>query len=106
MGSRADYISRWASRKAPRCLIGGEGRPAGLDRGWFVQPTIFTRVNNKMRIAREEIFGPVLCVIPYDDEDEAIAIANDSPTACRPMSRAPISGTRIASPSNWNAVAW
>jgi aldehyde dehydrogenase (NAD+) len=59
-------------------LVGGEGRPAGLERGWFVQPTVFTGVNNNMRIAREEIFGPVLCVIPYDDEDEAIAIANDT----------------------------
>jgi aldehyde dehydrogenase (NAD+) len=60
-------------------LVGGEGRPRGLDRGWFVQPTVFTGVNNDMRIAREEIFGPVLCVIPYDDEEEAIAIANDTP---------------------------
>jgi aldehyde dehydrogenase (NAD+) len=60
-------------------LVGGEGRPAGLDRGWFVQPTVFTGVNNDMRIAREEIFGPVLCVIPYEDEDEAVAIANDTP---------------------------
>src|SRR5246500_1452662 len=59
-------------------LVGGEGRPAGLERGWFVQPTVFTGVNNDMRIAREEIFGPVLCVIPYDDEEEAIAIANDT----------------------------
>ncbi len=60
-------------------LVGGEGRPTGLDRGWFVQPTVFTGVNNDMRIAREEIFGPVLCLIPYEDEDEAISIANDSP---------------------------
>jgi aldehyde dehydrogenase (NAD+) len=60
-------------------LVGGEGRPRGLDRGWFVQPTVFTGVNNDMRIAREEIFGPVLCVIPYDDEEEAITIANDTP---------------------------
>jgi aldehyde dehydrogenase (NAD+) len=59
-------------------LVGGEGRPRGLDRGWFVQPTVFTGVNNDMRIAREEIFGPVLCVIPYDDEEEAITIANDT----------------------------
>jgi aldehyde dehydrogenase (NAD+) len=59
-------------------LVGGEGRPAGLERGWFVQPTVFAGVSNDMRIAREEIFGPVLCVIPYDDEDEAITIANDS----------------------------
>lgn len=59
-------------------LTGGEGRPEGLDRGWFARPTIFTDVTNSMRIAREEIFGPVLSVITYDDEAEAIAIANDS----------------------------
>lgn len=59
-------------------LTGGEGRPDGMERGWFVRPTIFTRVTNQMRIAREEIFGPVLCVISYRDEDEAIAIANDT----------------------------
>jgi len=59
-------------------LIGGEGRPEGLDRGWFARPTIFTDVTNTMRIAREEIFGPVLSVITYEDEAEAIAIANDS----------------------------
>ena len=59
-------------------LVGGEGRPRGLDRGWFAQPTVFAGVNNDMRIAREEIFGPVLCVIPYDDEEEAISIANDT----------------------------
>ena len=59
-------------------LAGGEGRPDALERGWFVRPTIFTGVTNTMRIAREEIFGPVLCVIPYGDEAEAIAIANDT----------------------------
>jgi len=73
-----NYI-RVGIEEGAQLLIGGVGRPAGLDRGWFVQPTIFTVVSNTMRIAREEIFGPVLCVIPYDDEDEAIAIANDSP---------------------------
>jgi aldehyde dehydrogenase (NAD+) len=59
-------------------LTGGEGRPDGLACGWFVRPTVFTHVTNQMRIAREEIFGPVLCVIPYRDEAEAIAIANDT----------------------------
>jgi acyl-CoA reductase-like NAD-dependent aldehyde dehydrogenase len=49
-----------------------------LDRGWYVQPTLFARANNTMRIAREEIFGPVITVIPYRDEDDAVAIANDS----------------------------
>lgn len=57
----------------------GGGRPPGLDRGYFVEPTLFTGVDNSMRIAREEIFGPVGCVIPFDDIDEAVRIANDSP---------------------------
>ncbi|MGO8192979.1 aldehyde dehydrogenase family protein [Rhizobium ruizarguesonis] len=59
-------------------LTGGEGRPEGLERGWFARPTIFTNVTNNMRVAREEIFGPVLCVLSYEDEDEAVEIANDS----------------------------
>jgi len=59
-------------------LAGGAGRPAGLDRGYFVQPTIFADVTNAMRIAREEIFGPVLSVIAYDGDDDAVAIANDT----------------------------
>ncbi|WP_061958731.1 aldehyde dehydrogenase family protein [Cupriavidus pauculus] len=59
-------------------LAGGEGRPDGLHAGWFVKPTIFTNATNQMRIAREEIFGPVLTVIAYEDEDDAIAIANDT----------------------------
>lgn len=57
---------------------GGLGRPPGIDRGYFVRPTVFTNVDNKMGIAREEIFGPVLCVIPYRDEEDAIRIANDT----------------------------
>jgi betaine-aldehyde dehydrogenase len=56
----------------------GGGRPAGLDTGWFVEPTVFSNVDNKMRIAQEEIFGPVLVVIPYDGDDQAVEIANDS----------------------------
>jgi len=59
-------------------LVGGEGRPEGLQAGYFVKPTVFVNVKNDMTIAREEIFGPVLSVIAYDTEDEAIAIANDS----------------------------
>jgi len=57
---------------------GGPGRPAGLDRGWYVQPTVFGNVTNDMTIAREEIFGPVLSILPYSDEEEAIRIANDT----------------------------
>ena len=59
-------------------LVAGGGRPAGTNRGWFVEPTIFADVDNGARIAREEIFGPVLAVIPYDGEDEAITLANDN----------------------------
>lgn len=61
-----------------KLLAGGEGRPEGMTRGWFVKPTVFTNVRNDMTIAREEIFGPVLSIIPYRDEAEAIAIANDT----------------------------
>jgi aldehyde dehydrogenase (NAD+) len=60
-------------------VTGGLERPDGLDQGYFVQPTVFTGVTPDMTIAREEIFGPVLAVIPYRDEDEALRIANDSP---------------------------
>jgi aldehyde dehydrogenase (NAD+) len=59
-------------------IVFGGGRPAGLDRGWYVEPTLFVGATNGMRIAREEIFGPVAIVIPYGDEDEAVRIANDS----------------------------
>jgi len=60
-------------------LVGGLGKPDGHEKGWFVKPTIFSDVNNNMRVAQEEIFGPVLVIIPFDDEDEAIRIANDTP---------------------------
>ncbi|MGC2474782.1 MAG: aldehyde dehydrogenase family protein [Candidatus Sulfotelmatobacter sp.] len=60
-------------------VTGGAGRPDGITKGFFVKPTVFSNVRNEMKIAREEIFGPVLCIIPYDDEDDAVGIANDSP---------------------------
>ena len=60
-------------------VCGGVGRPEGLEHGYFVKPTVFSNVNNDMTIAREEIFGPVLVMLPYDTEEEAIAIANDTP---------------------------
>jgi acyl-CoA reductase-like NAD-dependent aldehyde dehydrogenase len=59
-------------------LVAGGGRPAGLDRGWFVEPTVFADVDNDDRLAREEVFGPVIAVIPFDDDDDAVRIANDS----------------------------
>ena len=60
-------------------LVGGLGRPDGMEAGWYVKPTIFADVSNEMRIAQEEIFGPVLVIIPFENEQEAVAIANDTP---------------------------
>ena len=60
-------------------VTGGPGRPQGLTQGYFVQPTVFANVDPSMTIAREEIFGPVLSVIGYEDEDDAVRIANDTP---------------------------
>lgn len=60
-------------------VVGGAGKPDGFDTGYYVKPTVFTNVSNDMTIAQEEIFGPVLSIIPYKDEEEAIAIANDTP---------------------------
>lgn len=62
-----------------RLVAGGTGKPEGMTDGYFVRPTVFADVTNEMTIAREEIFGPVLCIIPFDTEEEAIRIANDSP---------------------------
>ncbi|KQN49496.1 aldehyde dehydrogenase family protein [Rouxiella silvae] len=71
------YI-RLGLEEGARLVVGGEGRPQGMEKGWCVKPTVFTQVNNQMRIAREEIFGPVLVIIPYRDEAEAVSIANDT----------------------------
>jgi aldehyde dehydrogenase (NAD+) len=74
----AGYIEKGIAEGAT-VISGGVGRPDGLSQGYFVKPTIFSNVNNQMTIAREEIFGPVLCILPYQTEDEAITIANDTP---------------------------
>ncbi|MEU9338702.1 aldehyde dehydrogenase [Streptomyces sp. NPDC048290] len=71
-----DYI-RIGQEEGAKILTGGS-TPADLDRGWYVEPTLFGDVDNSMRIAREEIFGPVICLLPYGDESEAVKIANDS----------------------------
>jgi len=65
-------------REGARLVVGGADLPDGIDTGWYVRPTLFSNASNDMRIAREEIFGPVLTVIPYDTEDDALRIANDS----------------------------
>jgi aldehyde dehydrogenase (NAD+) len=62
-----------------KLIAGGPGRPEGVAKGYFAKPTVFTDVRNTMTIAREEIFGPVLSIIPYEDEDDAVRIANDTP---------------------------
>jgi len=72
-----DYI-RSGIAEGARLVAGGPERPEGLERGYYVRPTVFADVTNNMRIAREEIFGPVLCIMRFRDEDEAVAIANDS----------------------------
>jgi len=70
------YIEKGVAQGATLAL--GGGRPADLPKGWYVEPTLFTDVDNAMTIAQEEIFGPVLVVIPFDDDDDAVRIANDS----------------------------
>jgi aldehyde dehydrogenase (NAD+) len=75
---RVEGYIKIATDAGARVAAGG-GRPASLPRGWYVSPTILSDVDNSMRVAREEIFGPVLCMIPYTDSDEAVRIANDSP---------------------------
>ena len=60
-------------------IAGGVGKPEGLEKGYYVKPTVFADVNNQMDIARTEIFGPVLSIIPFETEEEAISIANDTP---------------------------
>lgn len=68
-----------AMTQGARLVCGGTGRPDGVTQGYYAQPTVFADVSRDMSIAREEVFGPVLVIIPYDSEDEAVAIANDSP---------------------------
>ncbi|OBJ48406.1 aldehyde dehydrogenase [Mycobacterium sp. 1423905.2] len=72
-----DYIEV-GQREGAQLVVGGADMPEGLDSGWYVRPTLFANAHNAMRIAREEIFGPVVTVIPYGDENEAVSMANDS----------------------------
>jgi acyl-CoA reductase-like NAD-dependent aldehyde dehydrogenase len=72
------YIEKGIAEGA-KLVTGGPGKPEGLDKGYYVKPTVFSNVTNDMTIAREEIFGPVLSILPYDGEEEAVSIANDTP---------------------------
>ncbi|WP_395694027.1 aldehyde dehydrogenase [Nocardioides sp.] len=75
---RVEKYIALGQEEGARVVVGGNGMPDGLSSGWYVRPTVFADVDNGMRIAQEEIFGPVLSVIPYDDVEDAIRIANDS----------------------------
>jgi aldehyde dehydrogenase (NAD+) len=75
---RVEKYIALGQEEGARIVVGGLGMPDGIDRGWYVRPTVFADVDNRMRIAQEEIFGPVLSVIAYDDVDDAVRIANDS----------------------------
>lgn len=80
-GAQFDKVQRMIGigiEEGARLVAGGTGRPDGLDKGFFVRPTVFAGVGNDATIAREEIFGPVLAIMPYDTEEEAVAIANDT----------------------------
>ena len=76
--NKVQRLIRKGIEEGATLATGGPGRPEGLEKGYFVKPTVFGNVSNNMTIAREEIFGPVLCVIPYESLDEAIVIANDT----------------------------
>jgi aldehyde dehydrogenase (NAD+) len=76
---KIQHLIQVGINEGARVIAGGVGKPDGFERGYYVKPTIFADVNNQMTIAREEVFGPVLCLIPFSDMDEAIAIANDTP---------------------------
>lgn len=76
---RVQHLIETGIREGARLVAGGPGRPVGFSKGYFVRPTVLADVANQMTIAREEIFGPVLSIIPFDDEDQAVEIANDTP---------------------------
>jgi aldehyde dehydrogenase (NAD+) len=75
---RVEKYIALGQEEGAKVAVGGNGRPEGLDKGWYVKPTVFAGVDNSMRIAREEIFGPVVTVTPYLNDDDAVRIANDS----------------------------
>jgi betaine-aldehyde dehydrogenase len=75
---RVEKYIALGQEEGAKVTVGGNGLPSGIDRGWYVQPTVFANATNDMRISREEIFGPVLAIIPYDDVKDAVRIANDS----------------------------
>ncbi|HXM13968.1 MAG TPA: aldehyde dehydrogenase family protein [Candidatus Eremiobacteraceae bacterium] len=76
---KVDRLIQKGIEEGATLVAGGRGRPQGMTKGYYARPTVFADVRNDMTIAREEIFGPVLCIIPYENEDDAVRIANDTP---------------------------
>ncbi|WNC68853.1 aldehyde dehydrogenase family protein [Thalassotalea nanhaiensis] len=76
--TKVNNMIQQAVEQGTELVTGGSGRPEGLDHGYYVKPTIFANVTNDMMLAREEVFGPVLAIMPYDNEEQAIEIANDT----------------------------
>ncbi|WP_405538812.1 aldehyde dehydrogenase family protein [Streptomyces sp. NBC_00075] len=103
---KVEKLIRIGEEEGARIVLGGR-RPAGLDRGWYVEPTLFTGVDNAMTIARTEFFGPVGVVIPFSDDEEAVRIANDSPygLAAAVWSADPVAALGIASRVRAGGVA-
>jgi aldehyde dehydrogenase (NAD+) len=95
------YIHKGIAEGA-ELLVGGEGHPSGFDAGCFVKPTVFVNVRNDMTIAQEEIFGPNLCVIASDTEEDAIRIANDTKYGLHAF----VSGTDIEQRAAWPFGCW
>jgi aldehyde dehydrogenase (NAD+) len=95
---RVEALIEKGIAEGARLITGGPGRPAGLDKGYYVKPTIFSGVRNDMTIAREEIFGPVLCIVPFETDEQAIDIANDTPygLAAYVWSKDPVRAQRVA----------
>ncbi|MGW1718583.1 aldehyde dehydrogenase family protein [Streptomyces sp. NPDC002156] len=103
---KVEKLIRIGEEEGARIVLGGR-RPAGLDRGWYVEPTLFTGVDNAMTIARTEFFGPVGVVIPFSDDEEAVRIANDSPygLAAAVWSADPVAALGVASRVRAGGVA-
>ena len=94
---RVQSYIRKGIEEGAEVLVGGEGHPQGLEAGYFVKPTVFVNVKNDMTIAQEEIFGPVLCVITYETEEDAIRIANDTSYGLHAF----VSGTDVSARAAW-----
>jgi aldehyde dehydrogenase (NAD+) len=110
--TKVQGLIRAGMAEGARLIAGGPGRPDGISAGWFAQATIFADVTNTMTVAREEIFGPVLVILPYDTVEDAIAIANDTPYGLAAYVQGPADAARAvgrrlrAGQVNLNGPEW